>query len=64
LIWREELHHNVFDGSTLVGCKSPLARATPSTVRVYDFGRHEIVNQVDRQEVVGDLLRWLDRFLS
>jgi alpha-beta hydrolase superfamily lysophospholipase len=31
------------------------------TVRVYDEGRHEILNEINREEVIEDLLRWLQR---
>src|SRR5271167_4828007 len=31
------------------------------TVRVYDDGRHEILNEINRAEVIDDLLRWLQR---
>jgi alpha-beta hydrolase superfamily lysophospholipase len=31
------------------------------TVRVYDDGRHEILNETNRSEVIGDLLKWLQR---
>jgi alpha-beta hydrolase superfamily lysophospholipase len=31
------------------------------TVRVYDDGRHEILNEVNRAEVIDDLLQWLQR---
>jgi alpha-beta hydrolase superfamily lysophospholipase len=31
------------------------------TVRVYDEARHEILNEVDRAEVIDDLLQWLRR---
>lgn len=31
------------------------------TVRVYDGGRHEILNEINRAEVIGDLLQWLHR---
>ena len=31
------------------------------TVRVYDEGRHEILNEVNRAEVIDDLLQWLQR---
>jgi len=31
------------------------------TVRVYDDGRHEILNEINRAEVVDDLLQWLQR---
>lgn len=31
------------------------------TVRVYDDGRHEILNETNRAEVIDDLVRWLPR---
>jgi alpha-beta hydrolase superfamily lysophospholipase len=31
------------------------------TVRVYDEGRHEILNEINRAEVIDDLLQWLQR---
>ena len=31
------------------------------TVRVYDDGRHEVLNEINRDEVLDDLLRWLQR---
>jgi alpha-beta hydrolase superfamily lysophospholipase len=31
------------------------------TVRVYDDGRHEILNELNRTEVIADLLQWLQR---
>src|SRR6202023_2349353 len=31
------------------------------TVRVYDDGRHEILNEINRAEVIDDLLEWLQR---
>jgi alpha-beta hydrolase superfamily lysophospholipase len=31
------------------------------TVRVYDEGRHEILNEINRAEVIEDLLQWLRR---
>jgi alpha-beta hydrolase superfamily lysophospholipase len=31
------------------------------TVRVYDDGRHEILNELNRAEVIDDLLQWLHR---
>jgi alpha-beta hydrolase superfamily lysophospholipase len=31
------------------------------TVRVYDDGRHEILNEVNRAQVIEDLLQWLQR---
>ena len=33
------------------------------TVRVYDDGRHEILNETNRAEVIDDLLQWLLRVL-
>ena len=30
------------------------------TVRLYPGGRHEMLNEVNRQEVLADLLSWLD----
>jgi alpha-beta hydrolase superfamily lysophospholipase len=37
------------------------AGLTDVTVRVYDDGRHEILNEVNRAEVIDDLLQWLQR---
>ena len=31
------------------------------TIRVYDDGRHEILNETNRAEVIDDLLQWLKR---
>jgi len=31
------------------------------TVRVYDDARHEILNEINRAEVIEDLLQWLQR---
>jgi alpha-beta hydrolase superfamily lysophospholipase len=31
------------------------------TVRVYDDARHEILNEINRAEVINDLLQWLQR---
>jgi alpha-beta hydrolase superfamily lysophospholipase len=31
------------------------------TIRVYDDGRHEILNEINRAEVIDDLLKWLQR---
>lgn len=31
------------------------------TVRVYDDGRHEILNEINRAEVIEDLMKWLKR---
>ena len=37
------------------------AGLTDVTVRVYDDGRHEILNETNRAEVIDDLLQWLRR---
>src|SRR6478672_1097312 len=37
------------------------AGLTDVTVRVYDDGRHEVLNEINRDEVLDDLLRWLQR---
>ena len=37
------------------------AGLTDITVRVYDDGRHEILNEINRAEVIDDLLQWLQR---
>jgi alpha-beta hydrolase superfamily lysophospholipase len=37
------------------------AGLTDVTVRVYDGGRHEILNETNRTEVIDDLLEWLQR---
>jgi alpha-beta hydrolase superfamily lysophospholipase len=34
------------------------------TVRVYDDARHEILNEINRAEVIDDLLQWLRRCVS
>jgi alpha-beta hydrolase superfamily lysophospholipase len=34
---------------------------TDVTVRVYDDGRHEILNEINWTEVIDDLLQWLER---
>ena len=31
------------------------------TVRVYEDSRHEVFNEINRAEVIGDLLRWLEQ---
>jgi alpha-beta hydrolase superfamily lysophospholipase len=31
------------------------------TIRIYDDGRHEILNEINRAEVIEDLLKWLQR---
>ncbi|WP_375389891.1 alpha/beta fold hydrolase [uncultured Amnibacterium sp.] len=33
---------------------------TDVTVRVYDGARHEVYNETNRDEVIGDLVRWID----
>jgi alpha-beta hydrolase superfamily lysophospholipase len=37
------------------------AGLTDVTVRVYDDGRHEILNEINRAEVIDDLVQWLRR---
>jgi alpha-beta hydrolase superfamily lysophospholipase len=37
------------------------AGLTDVTVRVYDEGRHEILNEINRAEVIDDLVQWLRR---
>jgi alpha-beta hydrolase superfamily lysophospholipase len=32
----------------------------PVTLRLYPEGRHEMLNETNRDEVHGDLLAWLD----
>jgi alpha-beta hydrolase superfamily lysophospholipase len=34
------------------------------TLKVYDGGRHEMLNEVNRDEVLADLLRWLDSHVT
>jgi alpha-beta hydrolase superfamily lysophospholipase len=51
-------------GLTLLGALVDRYRAaglTDVTVRVYDDGRHEILNEINRTEVIDDLLQWLQR---
>lgn len=40
------------------------AGLTAVTSRIYDDGRHEMLNEVNRDEVVGDLIAWLDRTVA
>lgn len=40
------------------------AGLTDVTVRVYDDGRHEILNEINRSEVIDDLLQWLQRVVE
>jgi alpha-beta hydrolase superfamily lysophospholipase len=40
------------------------AGLTDVTVRVYDDGRHEILNEINRAEVIDDLLQWLQRVFA
>jgi len=35
-------------------------RLTDVTVRIYDGGRHEMFNETNRDEVIADLVAWLD----
>lgn len=34
------------------------------TLRVYPGARHELVNETNREEVIGDLIGWIDRIMS
>lgn len=40
------------------------AGLTEVTVATYEGGRHEILNETNRVEVVADLVAWLDRVLG
>ena len=40
------------------------AGLTDVTVRVYDDARHEILNEINRAQVIDDLLQWLQRVSS
>jgi alpha-beta hydrolase superfamily lysophospholipase len=40
------------------------ARLKDLTVKVYSGGRHEMLNETNRDEVVADLLAWLDRVVG
>ncbi len=35
----------------------------PVTLRLYEGGRHEMLNEVNRARVHADLLAWLDQIL-
>ena len=39
------------------------AGCTDVTVRLYPGGRHEMFNEINRQEVMEDLLGWLEEKL-
>jgi alpha-beta hydrolase superfamily lysophospholipase len=32
------------------------------TVHLIDGGRHEVLNEINRDEVIGYLVEWVDRF--
>jgi alpha-beta hydrolase superfamily lysophospholipase len=36
--------------------------ATDVTVHLIDGGRHEVLNETDRDVVIGYLVEWVDRF--
>lgn len=40
------------------------AGVTDVTLKIYDGARHEVVNETNRAEVIGDLVRWLDAHLG
>jgi len=44
-----------------LACLAIAAPAAASPVLVYDDGRHEVLNEINRDEVLDDLLRWLQR---
>jgi alpha-beta hydrolase superfamily lysophospholipase len=39
------------------------AGLTEVTLKIYEGARHEVFNETNRNEVVADLLAWLDRVL-
>jgi alpha-beta hydrolase superfamily lysophospholipase len=34
------------------------------TLRIYPDGRHEMLNEINREEFTQDLLRWIDRSIA
>jgi alpha-beta hydrolase superfamily lysophospholipase len=40
------------------------AGLTDITVRIYPEARHEILNETNRDEVIAELNRWLDRVVA
>jgi alpha-beta hydrolase superfamily lysophospholipase len=40
------------------------AGLTDVTVRTYPAARHEILNETNRDEVIAELARWLDRVVT
>ena len=34
------------------------------TMKIYEGARHEILNEINRDEVYADIIAWLDRWLS
>ncbi|MFW2339235.1 MAG: alpha/beta hydrolase, partial [Acidimicrobiia bacterium] len=38
--------------------------STDKTMRVYPGARHELVNETNRSEVIGDLIEWAERVCS
>ena len=39
------------------------ARLVDVTVKLYDGARHEILNEINRDEVTSDVVAWLDAHL-
>ena len=34
------------------------------TVRTYPGARHEVLNETNRDEIIGELISWIDRVLA
>ena len=41
---------------------SARCRPLTLTVHLYDGARHEVLNETNRDEVIGDLVDWVDHF--
>ncbi len=39
------------------------AGLTDVTVRTYPSARHEVLNETNRDEIIGELINWIDRVL-
>ena len=33
------------------------------SVRIYPLCRHEILNEINREEIFGDILQWIEKYL-
>ena len=40
------------------------AGLTDVTVRTYPGARHEVLNETNRDEIIGELISWIDRVLA